>query len=64
MGSGSKPIASPKGENGMIIPMAMIKTVRPVTCQEARLWMKGIFLVRIMCTIRVWDNSPSMNQPD
>ena len=55
---------APKEVNGMIMPITMIKDVIPITGHVARLWMNGIFRVRIMCTIKVCESNPSMNHPD
>jgi len=47
----------------MIVPVAMPSVVRRASCHEARLWMKGIFWVRIMWMTSVCDQSDSTNQP-
>ena len=57
-------MVAPNDVNGMQMPIAIIRKVSPSTGQEAVLWMNGIFRVRIMCTMRVCDSNPSMNQPD
>src|SRR5476651_489203 len=46
------------------MPMAMIRVVITVTGSAAVLWKNGILRVRSMCTTRVCDSKPSMNQPD
>ena len=43
--------------------MAMTTSVVSVMCREARLPKKGIRLVRMMWTIRVWVSSDSTNHP-
>ena len=55
---------APKDVNGITIPITITKVVIPITGQVARLCMNGIFRVRIMCTIRVCESSPSINHPD
>ena len=46
------------------MPTAMMTAVVTISGAEARLWMNGIFGVRIMCTISVWVSRPTTNQPD
>ena len=48
----------------MRIPKAIITTVMILTGLEARLSIKGSFLVLIICTIKVWVSKPTTNQPD
>jgi len=47
-----------------MIPIHMMMKVMPISGHEARLWKNGMRRVRIMCTISVCDNRPSINQPD
>ena len=54
----------PNAVNGIIIPIAITENVVMITGNEARLWMNGILRVRIICTISVCDNKPSINHPD
>ena len=46
------------------MPSAITSPVISITGSAAVLWMKGIFWVRSMCTTRVCESRPSMNQPD
>lgn len=55
---------APSGENGMPMPTATITTVISRTGSAAQLWKNGIFSVLSMCTTKVCESSPSMNQPD
>ena len=48
----------------MKMPTAMINAVVASKAGDARLWMNGIFGVRIMCTMSVWVSRPTTNQPD
>ena len=51
------------GEKGMKMPIAIILVVKAKTGAVAQLCIKGIFRVRIICTISVCDNRLSINQP-
>ena len=62
-GSGSSFKVLAKGENGISIPISIMSEVSATTGFVAQLWIKGIFLVLIMCTISVCDSKPSINQP-
>src|SRR5258708_38080107 len=46
------------------MPQQTMNDVNASTGTAARLWTKGTFAVRIMCTMSVCESSPSMNQPD
>lgn len=63
-GRALKPIDSPNVVNGIHIPSIIIAKVINRTGHDAVLCMKGIFLVRIICTINVCESSPSTNHPD
>ena len=52
------------GPIAIAMPTPMISRVMPSSGHAARLWMKGILRVRIMCTISVCESRPSTNQPD
>ena len=45
------------------MPTAITAAVVSTSGNDELLWMKGIFRVRIMCTINVWERSPSTNHP-
>ena len=51
------------GENGSHMPTIMTIMVMVITGQLARLWMKGMRLVRMMWMISVCVSSDSTNQP-
>src|ERR1700737_5368806 len=63
VGSGVSPRAPANGEYGRAQAMAITVSVVSVSGQLARLWMKGIRLVRMMCTISVCVRSDSTNPP-
>ncbi len=62
-GSASILKAVANGENGINIAMAIIAVVNATTGAVAQLCINGIFLVRIMCTIKVWESKLSTNHP-
>jgi hypothetical protein len=57
------PRAAAKDEYGSQAPMAMMVSVVSVMGRDALLWMKGIRLVLMIWTIRVWVRSDSTNHP-
>ena len=63
-GRGVIPRERPKPVKGRRMPTAITANVDSPRTRAGRLWMKGIFRVRIMWTIRVCDRRPSTNQPD
>src|SRR5476651_554282 len=46
------------------MPMDTARHVMTMIGSDAVLWKKGIFWVRSICTTRVCDSRPSINQPD
>ena len=48
---------------GSSVTTAMPSIVSSITGRDARLWMNGSFLVRIMCMTSVCVHMDSMNQP-
>ena len=52
-----------KGEKGKYMATAMTVSVVRVSAVLARLWMNGMRLVRMICTIKVCVKRDSTNQP-
>ena len=53
VGSAANPIDAPKPVNGIMVSTAIPVKVSRVSGIDARLWIKGIFGVRIMCITKV-----------
>lgn len=64
LGRGTRPIFAPRLVKGSTKPISMMDRVITMTGREARLWIKGIYLVRIIWTTKVWVRRPTTNQPD
>ena len=62
-GIGYIPMLLPRGVYGIIVPTAIDAVVRRTTGSDARLWIKGIFGVRIIWITSVCDHKLSTNHP-
>src|SRR5574344_1289759 len=63
-GIATKPkLVETPGMKGRAVATPKTKKVAKLSCQEARLWNKGILLVRIIWMTKDWLHKLSMNQP-
>ena len=63
-GNDENPSTLPSSVNGIIVIKIIPKKFSNVSCADARLCIKGNFIVRIICITSDWLHMDSTNQPD